>query len=150
MTSEISSFKPVLPLDRIIEVSAGLVFRGGLLLITQRRPGDHLGGLWEFPGGKRMPDESYEACLRRELGEELGIEVRVGDLLEEIVHAYAEKTVRLRFFACQLMEGEPTPIGCRAVAWIEREQLQDYPFPAADARLLDRLRSEPGFWHADG
>lgn len=150
MKSEISNSKSVLPLDRIIEVSAGLLFREGRLLITQRRPGDHLGGLWEFPGGKRMPGESHEDCLGRELEEELGIKVRVGGLIEEILHAYPEKTIRLRFFGCRLIEGEPKPIGCHAVAWIGREQLRDYEFPAADARLLDRLSGETRFWHADG
>jgi len=63
----------------IIDVAAGLVFREGKVLITQRHAGAHLGGLWEFPGGKREPDEAFEACLQRELREELGIEVVVGE-----------------------------------------------------------------------
>src|SRR5947209_7124346 len=79
-----------------VEVSAGLVFRNGLLLITQRRPQDHLGGLWEFPGGKRLPQESFEACLRRELMEELAIEVEVKELIEAITHQYPEKLVHLK------------------------------------------------------
>jgi mutator protein MutT len=73
-----------------IEVSAGLVFRNGKLLITQRYTDAHLGGLWEFPGGKRECDETFEACLTRELREELGIDVRVGELVETIEHAYPE------------------------------------------------------------
>ena len=84
-----------------LNVSAGLVFRGGRLLITQRHPLAHLGGLWEFPGGKQQPDESAENCLIRELREELGIEVIVGELLETIEHVYPEKTVRLKFFRCE-------------------------------------------------
>src|SRR5690348_10762520 len=67
---------------RIIEVAAGLVFRDGRLLITQRPAGTHLAGFWEFPGGKREPNETYEECLRRELWEELAIEVSVGPLVE--------------------------------------------------------------------
>ncbi len=67
----------------VIEVSAGVIFRRGLLLITQRRLQDHLGGLWEFPGGKRHPGESDEECLHRELMEELGIEVAVKELIED-------------------------------------------------------------------
>src|SRR5580704_2374487 len=81
---------PVAPVPNrnVIEVSAGLVFRHGLLLITQRRPQDHLGGLWEFPGGKRHPNESDEDCLKRELIEELGIEVEVKELIDTVTHAY--------------------------------------------------------------
>lgn len=131
-----------------IEVAAGLVFRGGQLLITQRAAGSHLGGLWEFPGGKREPGESYEACLIRELQEELGIEVEVGRLIEELVHPYPEKTVRLRFFQCRWLKNEPTPIDCAALAWVGVHQLSEYRFPAADARLLQRLQSEPEWWSA--
>src|SRR5690606_22981070 len=71
-----------------IEVSAGLVFRDGKLLITQRFADSHLGGLWEFPGGKRETNETFEQCLVRELREELGIEVEVLDLVQTITHAY--------------------------------------------------------------
>lgn len=129
-----------------IEVAAGLVFHHGKLLITQRRPDAHLGGLWEFPGGKREPGETFATCLRRELQEELGIDVAVGELLEEIAHDYPDKSVHLQFLKCALVSGEPQPIGCHALAWVTREQLADYEFPAADARLLERLRSDAALW----
>lgn len=130
----------------VIEVAAGLVFHQGLLLIAQRPGGGHLGGLWEFPGGKREPGESFEDCLCRELEEELGIQVEVGTLLEELVHAYPTKTVRLRFYRCVLESGEPRAIGCAAFAWVHAGQLAEHPFPEADARLLHRLRSDPSLW----
>lgn len=130
----------------VVEVAAGLVFREGKLLITQRYPEAHLGGLWEFPGGKRDPDESFEECLRRELLEELGIEVSVGRLIEAITHVYPEKTVHLRFFHCDWVAHEPQPLGCPAFQWITREQLGNYDFPAADARLLEKLRAEAALW----
>ena len=130
----------------VIEVAAGLVFREGKLLITQRHPEAHLGGLWEFPGGKRHPGESFEECLRRELREELEMEVTVGPLLEAITHAYPEKTVHLRFFRCGWLKHEPQLRGCSALQWITREQLDRYQFPAADAQLLDKLRSDAGLW----
>lgn len=125
-----------------IEVSAGLVFRAGKLLITQRPAGGHLAGLWEFPGGKREPGESFEECLRRELLEELGVDVRVHEEIERITHSYPEKTVHLRFFRCTLadLSGEPRALGCQAVAWVTRETLANFEFPAADARLLEWLR----------
>lgn len=127
----------------MIEVAAGLVFRSGKLLITQRYPDAHLGGLWEFPGGKLHADETFEACLHRELMEELGIEVAVGELIESIEHAYPEKKVLLKFFRCEWIRGEPQPLGCPAFRWITREELDKYQFPPADARLLQRL---PTIW----
>src|ERR1700722_636304 len=110
---------------KIIEVSAGLVFREGRLLITQRRAHDHLGGLWEFPGGKRHDGESDEECLKRELREELGIEVEVGPLLETVTYEYPEKAVRLKFFLCKWKLHEPRALGCADFAWVNRERLAD-------------------------
>ena len=124
-----------------IEVSAALLFRDGKILITQRPADAHLGGLWEFPGGKREPHETFEECLKRELHEELGIVASVGELFAGIVHQYPEKTVDLRFFVCRLVSGEPEPIGCAAVKWVAKAALADHEFPAADASLLARLRT---------
>jgi 8-oxo-dGTP diphosphatase len=130
----------------IIEVAAALVFRSGKLLITQRRAGSHLGGLWEFPGGKREPSESFEDCLRRELREELGIEVEIGQLVQSLNHDYPEKTVHLRFFLCRWLRHEPLPFGCAALKWVSPAELKSFVFPAADARLLDWLEGSPHLW----
>lgn len=124
---------------KTVEVSAGLVFRNGKLLITQRYTEAHLGGLWEFPGGKREPEETFEACLARELREELGIEVNVGELIETIEHEYPEKRVCLKFFRCDWLANEPQALGCPAFAWVTRQELANYLFPAADALLLEKL-----------
>lgn len=132
----------------VIEVAAALLFRGGKLLITQRCADAHLGGLWEFPGGKREPNETFEECLARELREELGIEVKVGELVESITHAYPEKTVHLKFFRCQWMKHEPQALGCDAFKWITRELLGQHQFPPADARLLDALAADKQLWMA--
>jgi mutator protein MutT len=130
----------------VIDVAAGLLFRDGKLLITQRNADDHLGGLWEFPGGKRQPGESFADCLRRELREELGIEVDIGEPLETLTHQYPDRTVRLQFLRCRWLAQEPRAIGCQAFAWISREQLTHYAFPAADARLLERLGAVAEMW----
>ena len=130
----------------VIDVSAGLIFRHGLLLITQRHPEAHLGGLWEFPGGKVNPAESPEDCLKRELMEELGIEVEVKELIETVTHEYPEKTVRLKFFRCAWVANEPRAIGCADFAWAGREQLANYTFPAADSQLLQKLQTMPDLW----
>jgi 8-oxo-dGTP diphosphatase len=132
----------------IIEVAAGVVFREGKVLITQRRPEVHLGNLWEFPGGKRDPGETFEQCLHRELAEELGIEAEVGRLLESLTHDYPERSVHLKFFLCRWRRHEPKPIDCLALAWITREEICQYQFPAADVRLLDQLRAHWSEWAA--
>lgn len=124
-----------------IEVSAALIFRDGKILITQRPANSHLGGLWEFPGGKREANETFEECLAREIREELGIEISVEELFDEIVHDYAEKIVRLKFFICELVSGEPQALGCVAFKWIARGELKQFEFPAADVRLLEKLRA---------
>jgi len=134
------------PATQIVEVAAGLVFRNGKLLITQRRLTDHLGGLWEFPGGKREGDESFEACLERELGEELGIKVSVGKLVANVIHQYPEKKVHLKFFQCGWSRHEPQAIGCNAFAWVDRERLAAYKFPAADSQLIARLQTSSALW----
>jgi len=122
------------------------VFRDGKLLIAQRFDNAHCGGLWEFPGGKREPGESFEQCLARELKEELGIEAAVGELVESLRHDYPEKSVLLKFYRCEWLRNEPRPIYCQDIAWIQRCQLASYTFPAADARLLDLVRDNADLW----
>ena len=137
------------PAKREIEVAAALVFRAGKLLITQRHSHAHLGGLWEFPGGKREPDEPFEECLKRELREELGIEVEVGQLFESVTHEYEDRLVHLQFFCCRWSRNEPQLLDCADFRWIEGHQLGNYAFPPADARLVDRLRNSPELWRGD-
>ncbi len=136
-----------LKIKNCIDVSAALIFRHGKLLITQRHADAHLGGLWEFPGGKREPDETFEQCLIREIREELGVAIAVGKLFASVTHAYPEKIVRLEFFVCRLLaRGEPQPLGCAALKWVARSELAGYEFPAADAQLLEKLQTSPEFW----
>jgi mutator protein MutT len=124
---------------QVIDVSAALIFHQGRLLITQRHADSHLGGLWEFPGGKREESETFEECLVREIREELSMDIAVGKLFEEVTHAYETKTVHLKFFICEWTGGEPEARGCAAFKWIRKSELADYKFPAADARLLEKL-----------
>jgi mutator protein MutT len=138
--------KPGKTTNEVIEVSAGVIFWDGRVLITQRRAGDHLGGLWEFPGGKRHLGESYEDCLRRELMEELGIEVEVGERFAAVTHAYPEKSVHLEFFLCRWLRHEPRAIGVADLKWVTREQLTEFSFPAADEQLLAKLKDTPSLW----
>jgi 8-oxo-dGTP diphosphatase len=130
-----------LKIKNSVEVAAALIFQNKKLLIAQRRENSHLGGLWEFPGGKREANETFEECLVREIHEELGLKISVGELFENITHAYPEKIVRLKFFICQLLHGEPKPLGCAAFKWIGKNELGDFRFPAADAQLLKKLHA---------
>jgi len=121
-----------------IDVVAAVIERGGRILIARRPAGLHLGGLWEFPGGKQKPGESPTLALEREIREELGVAVTVGPLLESVDWTYPEKRVRLAFFRCTVAE-EPRALEGQELAWVRPGELGRYEFPPADAVLLDRL-----------
>jgi len=124
-----------------IEVVAAVIERDGKLLITRRPEGSHLSGLWEFPGGKPQPGETFEQALRREIAEELGAEVSVGERIETIEWQYPDKRVRLVFFRCDV-RGEPRPLEGQEMAWVTPADLARYEFPPADATLIQRLRRD--------
>jgi mutator protein MutT len=120
-------------------VVAAVIERGGRILIARRRAGGHLGGLWEFPGGKRQAGEAPEAALVREIREELDAVVSVGELLEDVRWTYPEKTARLRFYRCTVA-GEPRAAEGQEIAWVSPGELDGFEFPPADAGLVSRLR----------
>lgn len=131
-----------MPAVRTIEVAAGLISQGGRYLIARRRPGVHLAGLWEFPGGKREAGETLEQCLRRELWEELQIRVDVSIPFHKIRHVYPEKTVELHFFRCAIKSGQPIPVDCAEIRWVFPHQLEEFEFPPADRPVIDALREQ--------
>ena len=114
----------------LIEVTAALIQdEYGRYLITQRRRGTHLEGLWEFPGGKRDPGESLESCLQRELEEELGATFSIGEPIETVEWSYPDRTVVIHFFRCRLESGEIAPQEDQAMEWVASERLDAYAFP---------------------
>jgi 8-oxo-dGTP diphosphatase len=124
----------------VIEVAAGLIRdAAGRYLITQRRRGSHLAGLWEFPGGKVEAGETPALGLRRELQEELTATFHVGDLVETVHWEYPDRTVDLHFFDCRLESGEIVPREEQAMEWVPPERLAAYDFPPADRELIARL-----------
>lgn len=125
-------------------VGVGVVEKDGKVLITQRRYDDHLGGVWEFPGGKKRPDEDDRACVERELQEELGIRVKAGGHLETIRYSYPDRRLELRFYSCALEGGDPKPLEVQDFRWVKPGELVYYQFPKADRDLVGRLakRSE--------
>ncbi len=128
-------------------IGVGVVRNGaGAVLIDQRLNEGLLGGLWEFPGGKQEPGEAIEATIARELREELAIEAAVGEELIVVDHAYSHKKLRFVVHLCTWLSGEPQPLASQQVRWVRPEQLADFPFPAANARiiaaLLERLSAD--------
>jgi 8-oxo-dGTP diphosphatase len=129
----------------VIEVAAGLIRDdNGRYLITQRRKGSHLAGLWEFPGGKVEAGETPAVCLRRELTEELTATFTVRDLVETVRWEYPDRTVVLHFFDCRHESGPIVPREEQAMEWAEPARLATYDFPPADRELIQRLARQGG------
>lgn len=116
--------------------------KDGRILIDRRKQEGLLGGLWEFPGGKIEPDESVEDCVRREIQEELGIEVEVQDRLITIEHAYTHFKVTLNVFNCTHLSGTPQPIECDEVKWVTLDEIDEYPFPKANGQIIAAIRQQ--------
>jgi len=112
----------------------------GRVLIDQRLQEGLLGGLWEFPGGKQEEGEAIEATIERELAEELAIAVEVGEELISLEHAYSHKRLRFVVHLCRWLSGEPQPLASQQVRWVEPAELDAFPFPAANARIIAALR----------
>lgn len=124
----------------VIEVTAALIQdAAGRYLITERRRGSHLEGLWEFPGGKRDAGEALEACLARELREELGACFAIDDKVDTIRWEYPDRTVVLHFYRCRLQSGTIEPQESQAMLWVAPEELMRYDFPPADRALIAQL-----------
>jgi mutator protein MutT len=122
-----------------VVVTAAVVEMHGRFLVTRRPKGVHLEGFWEFPGGKCDPGEGLQACLARELREELDVASQIGDEILTTSHDYADRIVKLHFFRCELL-GEPQPILGQEMRWVRREDLGALEFPPADAELIRLLR----------
>lgn len=114
----------------------------GQILIDRRRQEGLLGGLWEFPGGKLETGETVEACIQREIREELGIEIEVGDHLITIEHTYTHFHVTLNVHHCRHISGDPQPIECDEVRWVSPEELDQFPFPKANVTIIEALQQK--------
>lgn len=126
-----------------IVVTAAVVERDGAFLVTRRLTGTHLAGTWEFPGGKCEPGEPLEACLWREIREELGARCSVGSEIFSITHEYTERRIELHFYACTLLD-DPVPLLGQEMRWVPRSQLTELEFPPADDELIRKLAAGPG------
>jgi len=133
----------------VIVVSAAVIREapGAAVLLTRRMKGAHLAGLWEFPGGKVERGEDPEDALVRECREEIALEIEVGDILEVAHHAFAEKEVLLLFYDCRVRGRRRIEhihiehIGVADHAWVLPSELERYPLPPPDARLVAKLQA---------
>lgn len=125
------------------DVTAGVIWDGnGRFLITQRPLDSMLGGLWEFPGGKRRPGEVLAECLRREINEELGIQIEIGQLLCSVDHAFTHFHMTLYAYQCRWLDGTPRCLGCLSFSWVTLDEVGAYAFPVADQRIIAFLRGQ--------
>jgi len=122
-----------------VEVAAAIIFHEGQILISQRDERSHLSGYWEFPGGKREPDESFEECVMREIREELNVDIEVERFFETVQYEYSEKIVLLNFYFCRYLRGEAQALGCRQCKWVPLRELGGYSFPPANEPVLQKL-----------
>jgi A/G-specific adenine glycosylase len=133
----VKSRKPAVPHH---EIAIGVVHRPGKVLIALRPADGLLGNLWEFPGGKRQPDETLAECCRREIKEETGLDVEVGDTFAIVLHAYTHFRITLHAFHCRYRGGRAQPRTSQAIRWVAIDELDDYAFPKANKRIIAALR----------
>ena len=135
--------KRIIPVE---EIGLGLVFnKNGELLIDKRLEGSRMGGMWEFPGGKKELDESIETTIEREIYEELGIGIKVGEKLLSFEHSYSHKKLYFIVYLCQWKSGKPKPLASQKLLWVDPKRLSDFPFPAANRKIISALYKHLGF-----
>jgi 8-oxo-dGTP diphosphatase len=127
------------PFKVMILVTAAIIFNKSKILIARRANNKHLAGFWEFPGGKVEEGESAEECLKREIGEELGINVKVGAFFMENHHHYGEKHILLKAYFCDLISGNIVLNDHDQIEWVEKANLHKYDFAPADIPFVESL-----------
>ena len=132
-----------------LQIALALVWREGKLLIARRPADAHLGGLWEFPGGKIEPGESPGEAAIRETREETGVVARAGTTREPICYEYPERIVTLIPVECEWLAGEAEPLGCTACLWVTPGELKQYDFPPANDPLIETLATDDRRLSAD-
>lgn len=132
-----------MPLNRaqVIEVVAALICdQDGRYLVGQRAAHKSQGGLWEFMGGKIEPGETPEQALARECREELALEIENERIVDSVIHAYPDKTIRLTLIACSPKPGSvPKALEHQRIRWISRDEMESLSFSPADIELIRNL-----------
>jgi 8-oxo-dGTP diphosphatase len=131
---------------KTVIVSAALIIEQGKILVTQRKRDSSHGLLWEFPGGKVKEGEEPKGALRRELKEELDVEVEVGMIFDVVFYSYPEYPILLLVYRCRIEKGSLKPIGCHDLRWVNLRELETLAMPPADDPIRKHLDSfEEGF-----
>ncbi|MEO1427926.1 MAG: 8-oxo-dGTP diphosphatase MutT [Cyanobacteria bacterium J06633_8] len=112
------------------------------ILIDRRRQEGAMGGLWEFPGGKIELGETVEQCIKREIDEELAIDIEVGEHLITIDYTYTDLRVTLSVHECSHIKGFPQPLECDEIRWVALEELENFNFPAANFQIITALQQK--------
>jgi 8-oxo-dGTP diphosphatase len=126
----------------LITVTAAIIEKNGRILAARKRPGLHLAGYWEFPGGKLEGSETPEECLQRELVEELGIHCRIGAFLAESLHDYGTKVIRLLGFHARHSHGELRLTDHDAIRWLTVDELGSLQWAPADIPLVEAFAAQ--------
>lgn len=122
------------------DIAVGIMFNEQQKVLIAKRPEEGLlGGLWEFPGGKKEENEDLVNCLHREFEEELAVQLQEVEAFMEVKHAYSHFKVVLHVFLCKHKSGEPRPLASQELKWIGLEALRSYPFPKANIHIIDAL-----------
>lgn len=123
----------------MITVTAAIIEKEGHIFAARRKPGIHLAGYWEFPGGKLEPGETEKQCLARELQEEFGVECEVGEFMEESVYDYGSKIILLRGYRVHHLRGAYQCRDHDKIGWLTVEELPYLKWAPADIPLVQKL-----------
>ena len=126
------------------QVTAAIILKDNKVLIAQRSPHVKLANKWEFPGGKIELGETPQECLKREIREELDVDIEVLDFFAESMYEYHSGTIKLMAYWCQWISGDFTLNVHSQIAWVNRHELELYDFAPADIPLVDKLKSVMG------
>ena len=130
----------------MIEVTAAIICEGNKILICQRPADKNCGLLWEFPGGKIEPGETGEQCIVRECQEELGVTLQVKKEVTDVVYEYPDRTVHLHFYLCDIISGTLEKKEHAAFRWISRQEVSQFSFCPADAKMLSLVDMDSLGW----
>ena len=124
----------------VLRVAVALVHRGGSWLVARRHDDAHLGGLWEFPGGKRLTDESAESAALRELIEECGVDAQAERVLDSVIHEDEQRHVTITPVICQWQAGAARPIASLECRWVTLAEMRRLEMPPANGEIIRQLK----------